>query len=152
MEKLVLKNKKAFHDYHIIDSLEAGISLIGKEVKSIREGKMNIKESYCRYIKGELFLIQSHISQYSHVGHSGFSEYDPLRMRKLLLHKQELRKWKKKVDTQGLTIVPLKVYWRDNHVKVEIALVKGKKLHDKRNDMAKRDAKRNMARQLGNKF
>ena len=149
MEKIVLKNKKAFHDYHIIDTLEVGISLIGKEVKSIREGRMNIKESFCRFIKGELFLIQSHISPYSH---TGYETYDPLRIRKLLLHKKELRKWKKKVDMQGLTIVPLKVYWRDNHIKIEIALAKGKKLHDKRQDIAKREAKRSMDRQIRNKY
>ena len=149
MGKIVLKNKKAFHDYHIIDTLEAGISLIGKEVKSIREGRMNIKESFCRFIKGELFLIQSHISPYSH---TGYETHDPLRIRKLLLHKKELRKWKKKVDMQGLTIVPLKVYWRDNHIKMEIALAKGKKLHDKRQDIAKREAKRSMDRQIRNKY
>lgn len=148
MGKIVLKNKKAFHDYHIIDTLEAGILLIGKEVKSIREGRMNIKESFCRFIKGELFLVQSHISQYSH---TGYETHEPLRLRKLLLHKKEIKKWKKKVDTQGLTIVPLKVYWQDNHIKIEIALVKGKKLHDKRQDIAKRDAKRSMERQLRNK-
>jgi SsrA-binding protein len=149
MEKIVLKNKKAFHDYHIIDTLEVGISLIGKEVKSIREGRMNIKESFCRFIKGELFLIQSHISPYSH---TGYETHDPLRIRKLLLHKKELKKWKKKVDMQGLTIVPLKVYWRDNHIKIEIALAKGKKLHDKRQDIAKREAKRSMDRQIRNKY
>ncbi|MEA3500494.1 MAG: SsrA-binding protein SmpB [Candidatus Marinimicrobia bacterium] len=149
MGKIVLKNKKAFHDYHIIDTLEAGILLIGKEVKSIREGRMNIKESFCRFIKGELFLVQSHISQYSH---AGYETHEPLRLRKLLLHKKEIKKWKKKVDTQGLTIVPLKVYWQDNHIKIEIALVKGKKLHDKRQDIAKRDAKRSMERQLNNKY
>jgi len=149
MEKIVLKNKKAFHDYHIIDTLEVGISLIGKEVKSIREGRMNIKESFCRFIKGELFLIQSHISPYSH---TGYETHDPLRIRKLLLHKKELKKWKKKVDMQGLTIVPLKVYWRDNHIKIEIALAKGKKLHDKRQDIAKREAKRSMDRQIKNKY
>lgn len=149
MGKTVLKNKKAFHDYHIIDTLEVGISLIGKEVKSIREGRMNIKESFCRFIKGELFLVQSHISPYSH---TGYETHEPLRLRKLLLHKKELKKWKKKVDTQGLTIVPLKVYWQDNHIKVEIALVKGKKLHDKRQDIAKRDAKRSIDRQLNNKY
>jgi len=149
MEKIVLKNKKAFHDYHIIDTLEVGISLIGKEVKSIREGRMNIKESFCRFIKGELFLIQSHISPYSH---TGYETHDPLRIRKLLLHKKELKKWKKKVDMQGLTIVPLKAYWRDNHIKIEIALAKGKKLHDKRQDIAKREAKRSMDRQIRNKY
>ena len=149
MGKVVLKNKKAFHDYHIIDTLEVGIPLIGKEVKSIREGRMNIKESFCRFIKGELFLIQSHISPYSH---TGYETHDPLRIRKLLLHKKELRKWKKKVDMQGLTIVPLKVYWRDNHIKIEIALAKGKKLHDKRQDIAKREAKRLMDRQISNKY
>ncbi len=149
MGKTVLKNKKAFHDYHIIDTLEVGISLIGKEVKSIREGRMNIKESFCRFIKGELFLVQSHISPYSH---TGYETHEPLRLRKLLLHKKELKKWKKKVDTQGLTIVPLKVYWQENHIKVEIALVKGKKLHDKRQDIAKRDAKRSIDRQLNNKY
>ncbi len=149
MEKIVLKNKKAFHDYHIIDTLEVGISLIGKEVKSIREGRMNIKESFCRFIKGELFLIQSHISPYSH---TGYETHDPLRIKKLLLHKKELRKWKKKVDMQGLTIIPLKVYWRDNHIKIEIALAKGKKLHDKRQDIAKREAKRSMDRQIRNKY
>ncbi len=149
MEKVILKNRKAFHDYHILETLETGISLIGKEVKSIREGRINIKESFCRIIKGEMFLIQAHISPYSH---TGYETHDPLRIRKLLLHKDELVKLKKKVDLQGLTIVPLKIYWRDNHIKVEIALVKGKKLHDKRQDIAKRDAKRAINREIKNKY
>lgn len=149
MEKIILKNRKAFHDYHILETLETGISLIGKEVKSIREGRINIKESFCRIIKGEMFLIQAHISPYSH---TGYETHDPLRIRKLLLHKDELVKLKKKVDLQGLTIVPLKIYWRDNHIKVEIALVKGKKLHDKRQDIAKRDAKRAINREIKNKY
>ncbi len=145
MEKLILKNRKAFHDYHILDNYEAGIALRGMEVKAIREGKINIKESYCAFRDKELFLLQAHISPYSH---AGYEPHDPVRPRKLLLHRKELQRLRKKSNEQHLTIVPLRFYWSANHIKVEIGLAKGKKLYDKRRDIARKDMKRNLERQL----
>lgn len=147
MEKLILKNRKALHDYHILEKIEAGLVLHGTEVKAIREGKINIKEAYCNFQDGELFLLQAHISPYSH---AGYEHHDPVRPKKLLLHSKELRKLRKKRDEQQLTIVPLALYWSGNHIKVEIGLAKGKKMYDKRQDIAKKDVKRNMERQMKN--
>ncbi len=145
MEKLILKNRKAYYDYHILEKVEAGIVLHGMEVKAIREGKINIKEAYCNYQNNELYLMQAHISSYSHAGHE---QHDPVRPKKLLLHKKELHRLRKKRDEQQLTLVPLALYWSGNHIKVEIGLAKGKKLHDKRQDIAKRDEKRNLERYM----
>ncbi|MBN2780705.1 MAG: SsrA-binding protein SmpB [Candidatus Marinimicrobia bacterium] len=145
MEKLIIKNKKAYHDYHILERVESGIVLHGMEVKAIREGKINIKEAYCNFQNKELFLLQAHISAYSH---AGYEQHDPVRPKKLLLHEKELRKLKQKRDEQHLTMVPLSLYWVGNHIKVEIGLVKGKKLYDKRQDIAKRDTERSMERQM----
>jgi SsrA-binding protein len=143
VEKLILKNKKAFHDYHVLDKLEAGVVLHGMEVKAIREGKINIKEAYCTFHENEVFLMQAHISPYSH---AGSDQYDPVRPRKLLLHQKEIKKLKQKRDEQQLTIIPLALYWSGNHIKVEIGLVKGKKLYDKRQDIAKREMERSLER------
>jgi len=145
MEKLILKNRKAFHDYHILDNFEAGVVLQGTEVKAIREGRINIKESYCAFRDGELYLMQSHISPYSH---TGYETHEAVRPRKLLLHRKELSRLRKKSSEQHLTIVPLRFYWSGNHIKVEIGLAKGKKLYDKRRDIAEKDMKRHLERQL----
>ncbi len=140
-----MKNRKAFHDYSILEKLEAGLVLQGTEVKAIREGKINIKEAYCNFVDGELFLMQAHISAYSH---TGYENHDPVRPRKLLLHSKELIKLRKKRDEQHLTLVPLSLYWSGNHIKLEVGLAKGKKNYDKRQDIAKRDNQRNIDRQM----
>ncbi len=145
MEKLILKNRKAYHDFQILEKIEAGLVLHGTEVKAIREGKINIKEAYCNFQDGELYLLQAHISPYSH---AGYEDHDPIRPKKLLLHKKELKKLKRKRDEQHLTLVPIAMYWVGNHIKVEVGLAKGKKLYDKRQDIAKKDVQRNMDRQM----
>ena len=145
MEKLILKNRKAYHDFQILENIEAGLVLHGTEVKAIREGKINIKEAYCNFQDGELYLLQAHISPYSH---AGYENHDPIRPKKLLLHKKELKKLKRKRDEQQLTLIPVAMYWVGNHIKVEVGLAKGKKLYDKRQDIAKKDIQRNMDRQM----
>ncbi len=140
-----MKNRKAYHDYHILEKIEAGLVLHGTEVKAIREGKINIKEAYCNFIDNELYLLQAHISPYSH---TGYENHDPVRPKKLLLNKKEIRKLRKKRDEQSLTLVPLSLYWLGNHIKVEVGLAKGKKLYDKRQDIAKKDVQRNIERQM----
>ena len=140
-----MKNRKAFHEYSILEKLEAGLVLHGTEVKAIREGKINIKEAYCNFVDGELFLLQAHISPYSH---TGYEHHDPIRPKKLLLHRKELLKLHRKRDEQQLTIIPLSLYWVGNHIKVELGLAKGKKLYDKRQDIAKKDMQRNIERQM----
>ena len=128
-EKVVATNRKALHDYFLMDKLEAGLSLTGTEVKSLREGKINLKDSYIRVRKGEAILVQAHISPYSH---GNRENHDPVRDRRLLLHQQEIRRLIGKVQEKGLTIVPLRVYFKCGRAKVEIAVAKGKKLYDKR--------------------
>jgi SsrA-binding protein len=128
-EKLVAKNKKAFHDYFIIEKLEAGIVLNGTEVKAIREGRLNLKDSYAYIKDGEAFLLNCHISPYSH---GNRQNHDPTRTRKLLLHRKEIRKLIGKTREKGLTLVPLRVYLRRGRVKVELGLARGKRLYDKR--------------------
>lgn len=137
--KLIANNKKAFHDYFIEDTYEAGISLHGTEVKSLRMGKCSIKEAYLKVEHGEMFLYGMHISPYEK---GNIFNRDPLRVRKLLLHKYEIRKLEGKVAEKGFTLVPLKVYLKDSLVKVEIALARGKKLYDKREAIAKKDQRR----------
>lgn len=137
--KLIANNKKAFHDYFIEDKYEAGISLAGTEVKSLRQGKCSIKESFIRIEKGEVFIYGMHISPYEK---GNIFNKDPLRVRKLLLHKYEINKMAGKIAEKGYTLVPLQVYFRGSLVKVEIGLAKGKKLYDKRQDIAKKDQKR----------
>ena len=137
--KLVANNKKAYHDFFIDDTLEAGISLAGTEVKSIRMGKCSIKESFIKIEKGEVFVYGMHISPYEK---GNIFNKDPLRVRKLLLHGYEINKLFGKIQQKGYTLVPLKVYFKGSLVKVEIGLARGKKLYDKRADIAKKDQKR----------
>ena len=141
--KLIANNKKAYHDYFIEDKYEAGISLYGTEIKSLRMGKCSVKESYIRIENGEVFIVGMHISPYEK---GNIFNRDPLRTRKLLLHRQEIRKLAGKITEQGYTIVPLQVYLKGNLVKVEIGLARGKKLYDKRQDIAKKDARREAER------
>ena len=141
--KLIANNKKAYHDYFILDTYETGISLAGTEVKSLRMGKCSIKESFVRIENGEVFIYGMHISPYEK---GNISNKDPLRPRKLLLHKYEINKLLGKTKEKGIAIVPLKVYFKGSLVKVEIGLAKGKKLYDKRQDIAKKDQQREASR------
>lgn len=137
--KLIASNKKAFHDYHILDKFEAGVVLTGTEVKSLRDGKANLKDSYVLVKNGEAFLLNTHISPYSH---GNRENHDPLRTRKLLLHKREISKLTDEVTHKGLTIVPLQMYLKSGRVKVEIGVAKGKKLYDKRATEKEKEGKR----------
>ena len=141
--KLIANNKKAYHDYFIEDSYECGIVLSGTEVKSLRLGKGSIKESFIRIRDGEAVILGMHISPYEK---GNIFNRDPLRERKLLLHKKEIRKISQKLSEQGYTLIPLEVYFRGSLVKVKIALAKGKKLYDKREAIAKKDAMREVER------
>ena len=141
--KLIANNKIAYHDYFILDTYEAGIALHGTEVKSLRMGKCSIKESFIRVENGEMFIYGMHISPYEK---GNIFNKDPLRVRKLLLHKAEINKMLGKTKEKGMSIVPLKVYFKGSLVKVEIGLAKGKKLYDKRQDIAKKDQKREAER------
>jgi SsrA-binding protein len=143
--KVITVNKKATHDYFIQDTLEAGIVLQGTEVKSIREGRINLKDSYARVDNSEVFLLNCHISPYSH---GGYSSHDPTRKRKLLLKKREIRKLIGKAVEKGCTLVPLRVYLTRNLVKVELALAMGKKLYDKRETLKRKEEERHMKRAL----
>ena len=137
--KLIANNKKAYHDYFIEETYEAGISLHGTEVKSLRMGKCSIKESFVRIEKGEVFIYGMHVSPYEK---GNIFNRDPLRVKKLLLHKGEINKLVGKIAEKRFTLVPLKVYFKGSLVKVEIGLAKGKKLYDKRADIAKKDMRR----------
>ena len=141
--KLIANNKKAYHDYFILETYEAGIALHGTEVKSLRMGKCSIKEAFIRVENEEVFIHGMHISPYEK---GNIFNKDPLRVRKLLLHKYEIRKLLGKTKEKGMTLVPLKVYLKDSLVKVEIGLAKGKKLYDKRQDIAKKDQQREAQR------
>lgn len=141
--RLIANNKKAYHDYFIEETYEAGIALHGTEVKSLRMGKCSIKESFVRIEKEEVFIYGMHISPYEK---GNIFNKDPLRVKKLLLHKGEIRKMKGKIAEKGYTLVPLKVYYKGSLVKVEIGLAKGKKLYDKRQDIAKKDQRREAER------
>ena len=141
--KLIANNKKAYHDYFILDTYEAGIALAGTEVKSLRMGKCSIKEAFIRIENGEIFIYGMHISPYEK---GNIFNKDPLRVRKLLLHKSEINKLLGKIKEKGMAIVPLRVYFSGSLVKVEIGLTKGKKIYDKRDDIAKKDQKREAER------
>jgi SsrA-binding protein len=147
--KRIADNRKAYHDYFIDDTYEAGIALAGTEVKSLREGRVNLRDAYVE-VKGpawrpELFLQNAHISPYDQ---GNIWNHDPLRSRKLLMHRHEIERIAGRVHERGYTVVPTKMYMKDGRVKVEIGLARGKKLYDKRQDMAKRDADRDMQREL----
>lgn len=143
--KLVANNKKAYHDYFIEDKYEAGLVLHGTEVKSLRMGKCSIKEAFIRIENGEVFIYGMHISPYEK---GNIFNKDPLRVRKLLLHKEQIRKLIGSSAEKGYTIVPLQVYFSDGRAKLEIGLAKGKKLYDKRQDIAKKDQKREAEKEL----
>lgn len=138
-ETLITDNRKAGHDYHLLETFEAGLALTGTEVKAIREGRVNLRESYCRLEGAEAFLLGANIGQYSH---GGSASHDPTRKRKLLLHRQELNKLLGKTTIKGLTIVPLRLYFKNGRIKVAIALAKGKNVRDKRETIRRREADR----------
>ena len=144
--KLITQNRKARHDYLIEETVEAGLALVGTEVKSCREGKANLTDAYAAVQDGEIWLMQCHINPYSH-GNRG--NHDPLRPRKLLLHRSEIEKLKVAVTQDGRTLVPLRLYFKHGLAKAEIAIARGKKTYDKRQSMAKRDAERSMQREMG---
>lgn len=139
---VVATNRKAWHDYHILETLEAGLVLVGTEVKSLREGRANLKDSFARIKKGEAYLFNAHISPY-HM--AGPANHDPTRTRKLLLHRQEINRLTGRVAEKGLTLIPLKLYFKRGKAKVELALAKGKKLYDKRETLKARAHEREMA-------
>ena len=139
MSKIIADNRKARHDYFLIEKFEAGIALVGTEVKSMRAGRVNLKDSYAQIDDGELFLYNMHVSPYEQ---GSFSNVDPTRKRKLLMHKREIMRLLGSVKEKGLTLVPTKLYFSDSKVKVEIALAQGKKLHDKRASEKEKDTKR----------
>jgi SsrA-binding protein len=138
-QKNIAENRKAFHDYHVLETFEAGVALLGTEVKSIREGRVNLRDSYARIENGEVFVQNVHISPYSH---RGYADHEPLRRRKLLLHAHEIRKLIGKTVEKGMTLVPLRMYFKNGRVKLAIGLAKGKKTHDKRETLKRRDADR----------
>jgi len=145
--KIIASNRKARHEYHISDEVEAGIVLVGTEVKSIREGRVNIKDSYADIKNGEMFLRQLHISPYER---AYYDNHDALRTRKLLLHRREINKLTVKINERGFTIIPLKIYFKNGKIKVQLGLAKGKKLYDKRNTIKDRDMQRDLDREKKN--
>ena len=138
-QKNIAENRKAFHDYHIIETFEAGIVLVGTEVKAIREGSANLRDSFARIEGAEVWLYNAHINPYSH---RGYASHEPTRRRKLLLHRQEIRKLIGKTVEKGMTLVPTRMYFQNGHVKVAVALAKGKQAHDKRETIKRREADR----------
>jgi SsrA-binding protein len=138
-QKNIAENRKALYDYHLLETFEAGVVLLGTEVKSIREGNVNLRDSYARVEGGELWLHNVHISPYSH---RGYAEHEALRRRKLLLRAEEIRKLIGKVDEKGMTLVPVRMYFKNGRVKVAVSIAKGKKHYDKRETIKRRDADR----------
>ena len=142
---VVTKNRKAFHDYEIFEKFEAGMELLGSEVKSLREGKINLRDTYALIRDNEIFLVGMHIGQYSHTGYLG---HEPYRDRRLLLQKQEIRKLIRKVNVKGMTIIPLRIYFKNGWAKAEIGLAKSKKTYQKKRVIAERDHARDLDREL----
>ena len=143
--KTIAQNKKAFHDYFLIESMEAGIELCGTEVKSIRQGRVNLKDSWCAVDDGELFIYGMHVSPYEQ---GNIFNKDPMRVRRLLMHKREIMRLMGFVKQDGMALVPISLYFKGSKVKVQVGVCKGKKLYDKREDMARRDAKRDIERTI----
>jgi SsrA-binding protein len=143
--KPVCQNRKAYHDYHIEDTIEAGIALLGTEVKSLRQGKASLKESYVLFKEGEAYLLNCHISPYSH---GNIMNHDPLRIRKLLLNRREINSLSGKVARKGYALIPLKIYFKKSFAKIEIGLARGKKLYEKRDTIKEREARREIERAL----
>ena len=147
--KIVSQNKKAYHDFFILDTYEAGIELKGTEIKSVRKGSVNLKDSFIRIKNDEAFIENMHIAPYEQ---GNRFNHEPLRTRKLLLHKKQIKKLQKEVKENGLTIVPTKLYFNTSKLKVEVALARGKKLYDKRQDLKEKDSKRDSERALKNAY
>ncbi len=143
--RLVARNRKAYHDYTIEDTLEAGMVLTGSEIKSIRAGRVNLRDSYVTFRRGEAWLIGTHISGYDA---ASYQDHDPLRERKLLLHRHEIDRWRSRVDERGYTVVPLSLYLKDNRAKVEIGLARGKRQYDKREAIRERETERTVQRAI----
>ena len=143
--KVVCQNKKARFDYHIIEVIEAGMVLLGTEVKSLRQGRANLKDSYARIKDGELFLMQAHISPYTH---AYYDNHEPDRARKLLVHKREIKRLTGKTQEKGLTLVPLRIYFKDGRAKVELALARGKRSYDKRESLKRKTEQRELERAI----
>ena len=143
--KIVAQNKKAYHDYFVLEKLEAGLELFGTEVKSIRQGKVNLKDSWCFVKDGEMFVNGMHISPYEH---GNIFNRDPMRVRKLLMHKKEIARLYGTVKQTGYSLIPISLYFKGSRVKMQVGLCRGKKLYDKREDMAKRTAKRDIERAM----
>jgi len=144
-EKTITVNRKAGHDYHILRTLEAGLSLLGTEIKSMREGRASIREAYVRPDGGEMWLVGAHVAHYAP---AGSTNHEPTRRRRLLLHKREIAELARAVEAEGVTLVPLRLYLRDGRAKLEIALARGKKRYDKRAAVAKREAERQIQRAM----
>ncbi len=143
-EKVVVTNRKARYEYEITDSIEAGLVLVGSEVKSLRSGRANLSDAYARVIKGEIWIIGMHISPYKE---ATIQNHDPLRERKLLLHRNEIKKLSRKVEEKGFTLIPLRMYFKNNRVKVELGVARGKRQYDKKVAIAQKDARREMERE-----
>ncbi len=146
--KNVAVNRKARHDYHILDTYEVGLVLKGTEVKSLRKGKVSLRESFAQFENNELYIMNMHISPYAF---GNIFNVNPKRKRKLLLHKREIGRLRGQVEEKGLTLVPLRIYFKRGHAKIELALAKGKRLYDKRQELAEKDAQRELDRELKNK-
>jgi SsrA-binding protein len=144
-DRVVVTNRRALHDYHILESLETGIALTGTEIKSLRQGKMSVAEAYVRVNGGELWLVGSHIAPYSH---GTFTNHDPHRPRKLLAHRREIRDLAERTEQKGMTLVPLRVAIRNGRAKVDVGVARAKKLYDKRQASAEQDAKREIERTM----
>lgn len=143
--KIAAQNKKAYHDYFVLEEYEAGIELFGTEIKSIRQGKLNLKDAWCNIVDGEIFVNGMHISPYDH---GNIFNRDPMRVRKLLMHKKEINRLFGTVKQDGLALIPLSVYFKKGRAKVKVGLCRGKKLYDKRDVAAKKDAARNIERAM----
>jgi SsrA-binding protein len=144
--KIITTNRKAYHDYHVEDTIEAGIVLTGSEVKSIAAGKASLTDAYCRVDDGEMWVQNMHIAPYEN---AGYAQHEPRRKRKLLLHKWEIERLRGKAEQKGYTLIPLKLYFRNGKAKLEIGLVKGKRQYDKRETIKRKDIEREMQRELG---
>lgn len=144
-DKTISVNRKGFHDYYVLESVEAGLVLTGSEIKSLRAGKVSLREAYAQVEKGEMWLLSAHIPRYEPADHNN---HEPTRPRKLLLHKDQILELGSKAAEKGLTLIPLRLYIKDDRAKVEVGLARGKKLYDKREAIAQRDAQRQMERDL----
>lgn len=142
-EKVVARNRKAYHDYAVLEEIEAGLMLVGTEVKSLRAGQLTLGDAHARFIRGELYLVNAHIPEYKM---GGWTNHEPTRPRKLLLKKREIAKLSQRIEEKGLTVVPLSVYFKRGYAKTKLGICRGKQAHDKRQAIAEREAKRSAAR------